>query len=43
MECAERATGDGLDRGHFYAPTVVTGVTEEIDEYLETKPAGIAL
>jgi succinate-semialdehyde dehydrogenase/glutarate-semialdehyde dehydrogenase len=30
-----RLTGDGLDRGHFYAPTVVTGVTEEMTIYRE--------
>ena len=30
-----RLTADGLDRGHFYAPTVVTGVTDEMVIYRE--------
>ncbi len=30
-----RLTDDGLDAGHFYAPTVVTGVTDEMTIYRE--------
>ncbi len=30
-----RMVEDGLDRGHFYAPTVVTGVTDEMLIYRE--------
>ncbi len=30
-----RLTEDGLDRGHFYAPTVVTGVTDDMLIYRE--------
>ncbi len=31
----ERLTGNGLDRGHFYAPTVLTGVNEGMKIYRE--------
>ena len=31
----KRLVEDGLDRGHFYAPTVVTGVTEDMLIYRE--------
>ena len=30
-----RLTDDGLDAGHFYAPTVVTGVTDDMTIYRE--------
>jgi len=30
-----RMLDDGLDQGHFFAPTVLTGVTEEMDVYRE--------
>ncbi|MFE6820925.1 NAD-dependent succinate-semialdehyde dehydrogenase [Streptomyces sp. NPDC057690] len=30
-----RLTGDGLDEGYFFQPTVLTGVTEEMDIYRE--------
>jgi len=31
----ERLTADGLDRGHFYAPTVLTDVTDDMTVYHE--------
>ena len=31
----ERLTGDGLEKGHFYAPTVLDGVTPEMRIYRE--------
>lgn len=30
-----RLTGDGLDKGHFFAPTVLTGVTPDMTVYRE--------
>lgn len=31
----QRLTGDGLDRGHFFAPTALTGVTPQMRIYRE--------